>query len=120
MQRALTADGARWRRWSSDEVAARNAGAQPIGSFGLVVGATIGSADQPGAPVDLAGSTVRSWRRGSARRVAPQPTSAVSSAPAAATCCPARRVRCCGTARMSARFAPAAEALIADFTFLRD
>ena len=53
VQRARTADGRAVAQVVADEVAARNAGAAPVGSFGLVVGATIGSTDQPGAPVDL-------------------------------------------------------------------
>jgi orotidine-5'-phosphate decarboxylase len=55
VQWARAADGRAVAQVVADEVAARNAGAQPVGSFGLVVGATVGRADQPGVPVDLSG-----------------------------------------------------------------
>jgi orotidine-5'-phosphate decarboxylase len=53
VQRARAADGRAVAQVVADEVAARNADARPVGSFGLVVGATIGRVGQPGAPVDL-------------------------------------------------------------------
>jgi orotidine-5'-phosphate decarboxylase len=53
MQRARAVDGRALAQVVADEVGARNAGATPVGSFGLVVGATIGSADDATVPVDL-------------------------------------------------------------------
>jgi orotidine-5'-phosphate decarboxylase len=42
VQRARTADGRTVAQTVNDEISQLNAGAQPLGSFGLVVGATIG------------------------------------------------------------------------------
>ena len=42
MQRAATADGRTVAQTVIDEISQLNAGAEPLGSFGLVVGATIG------------------------------------------------------------------------------
>ena len=52
-----------------DQVGAVNAGDYPIGSIGLVVGATIGKTG-----VDLSRSTARCWPRVSARRARRPPT----------------------------------------------
>ncbi len=49
VQRAVTADGRTVGQFVIDEIALRNAGADPLGSLGVVVGATIGEAH-----VDLA------------------------------------------------------------------
>lgn len=50
VQRARDADGRMIAQGVADQVAARNAGAAPLGSFGLVVGATVGD-----LPIDLSG-----------------------------------------------------------------
>ena len=120
VQRARAADGRAVAQLVADEVAARNAGAQPVGSFGLVVGATIGSADVPGAPVDLGavngpflvpgigaqGGTAADVRRifgGGTRYVLPSAS---------------REVLRHGPDVAALR--AAAESLVADFAFLRD
>ena len=52
VQRARTADGRTVAQMLLDEVAARNDGAQPLGSVGVVVGATVSMATTPGAAHD--------------------------------------------------------------------
>ena len=94
---------ARSRRRSSTSWPRATPAPTPLGSLGVVVGATIGGRRRrlrraqrpdPGA-------------RASARRAARPTTCAGSSAPRCATCCPACRARCCATARTSRRCAAA-------------
>ena len=75
-----------------DHLRALNDGAEPLGSFGAVVGATIERRRATGST-----STARSSPPGTAHRAARSTTCAGSSATAPATCSRAPRASCSGT-----------------------
>ncbi|WP_446499890.1 orotidine-5'-phosphate decarboxylase [Nocardioides alcanivorans] len=89
-QHATTATGRSVGGTVLDSLAELNAGAEPLGSFGAVVGATIGEVGRAST------STVRSSLPAWERRVAHPTTYAACSAPLLPTCCPRPRVRCWG------------------------
>ena len=78
VQHARTEDGRPVAGRMLDHLRALNAGEEPLGSFGAVIGATIGDG-RPGGDWTST-STVRSSRPASAPRAAPSPTSGASSA----------------------------------------
>ncbi len=98
VQHALTDDGGSVAGGVLGRLRDLNAGADPLGSFGAVVGATIDDPDE-----DLA-STVRCSRRATASRGAGRPTSAGSSAPRRPTCWPAPAAACCASGRTAGRW----------------
>ena len=75
VQHARTEDGRLVAGRMLDHLRALNAGEEPLGSFGAVIGATIGDESTWTSP-----STARSSRPASAPRAAPSPTSGASSA----------------------------------------
>ena len=77
-----------------------NAGAEPLGSFGAVVGAT-----RRRRPARTSPSTARCSRPASAPRAAPPPTSGGSSARPCRPCCPAPRASCSARPGRGARCA---------------
>ena len=78
VQHARTEDGRLVAGRILDHLRALNAGEEPLGSFGAVIGATIGDVRLGGTSTSP--STARSWRPVSAPRAAPSPTSGGSSA----------------------------------------
>ncbi|GAB3958854.1 hypothetical protein GCM10027614_77210 [Micromonospora vulcania] len=94
VQRARTADGRTVAQTVIDEISQLNAGATPLGSFGLVVGATIGDTGH-----DLSGVGVRCSRRGSAHRVPVRRICVPSSVRAWPRCSRRTPGRCCPQAR---------------------
>ena len=115
-QLARTADGRPVAQVVVDELAARNADASPLGSFGVVVGATIGAVAVPSCPA----STARSSSPASARRAAAPTTCAASSAPATRAVAAQRVPR--GVAARARSSGPARRlraTLSAQFAFLR-
>ena len=101
VQRARTADGRTVAQTVIDEISQLNGGAEPLGSFGLVVGATIGDTGH-----DLPAWTVRCSLRGSARRVPARPICGPSSVPACRRCCRRTPGRCSARARIWPRCGP--------------
>ena len=77
VQHARTEDGRLVAGRILDHLRALNAGEEPLGSFGAVIGATIGDESDLES---TSPSTARSWRPASAPRAAPSPTSGGSSA----------------------------------------
>jgi orotidine-5'-phosphate decarboxylase len=88
VQRALTPGGETVGAAILGAAARRNAGAEPLGSIGAVIGATVAD-----VPFDLD----RCWPPGWALRVGLRRACARSSAARCATCCPPRRASCCVT-----------------------
>ena len=99
---ASTTD-ARWRRSSIDELAARNAGADPMGSLGVVVGATIGDGALS-APRRAQRPVPRARHRRPGRHGRRRP--AHLRRRRCATSSRACRARCCGTVRTRRACAP--------------
>ncbi len=97
-----------------DELAARNSGAAPLGSLGVVAGATI----EPGVlhfgelngPILAPGVGAQGGTAEAVRRLFGD------SGP---TCCPASRARCCARGPDVDALRGAVGALIDDFAFLR-
>ena len=89
VQHARTEDGQLVAGRVLGHLRALNAGEEPLGSFGAVIGATIGDSD-----LDF-DSTARSWRPASAPRAAPWPTSGASSAARSPRSRRAPRASCC-------------------------
>ncbi len=78
VQHARTEDGQLVAGRILDHLRALNAGEEPLGSFGAVIGATIGDVSSWGAGLRLQRPDPRA--RASAPRAAPSPTSGASSA----------------------------------------
>ena len=102
VQHARTEDGELVAGRMLDHLRQLNAGESPLGSFGAVIGATIGALPDSGRS-STSPSTARSSRPASAPRAAPSPTSGGSSAPRSARSRPARRASCSAAGRRSTR-----------------
>lgn len=100
LQRARLEDGRTVAQSVVDAAADHNAGAEPYGDVGVVVGATVA----PGE-VDLVSSTDRCSRPVSGRRGQPRRICGQSSGKASRGCSRRLRATCCATARTRRRYA---------------